>query len=68
MPGTKLGLTIYCHSSCGRFNWLVFPLETNVLLQAQTWDASGHKHCQQLLLESNQYDEDTKNDVLFAAL
>lgn len=47
---------------------MVFPIETTVVLQAHKWDASGHKHCQQLLLASNQYDEDTQDEVLFATL
>lgn len=46
---------------------MLFPLETHVLLQAHKWDASGHNHCQQLLLDSKRYDEDTKNKVFLAA-
>lgn len=66
MPSTKLGLAIYRFFSCCRFKWIAFPLETNVLLQVHKQDASRHKHCQQLLLDSNKYDEDTKNEVSFA--
>lgn len=60
MAGTKLGLAIYCLSSCSSFKWLGFPLETNVLLQAHKWDACGHNQCQ--------HDEDTKNEASFAIL